>query len=157
MYLLQTLSVDQERNKAIVQFGIYAGVLERVNKAILKDEFWGQTEIILEDNSDFCFDPKKKGEYTELSYVNSFKVEDLEDGFKKFHFTVGKRDDRKFEGYMTFIKSSSTDIETNGEKLFSRTPNEIVVILKDGQYVKFEGLEFENYHNHFVQVLDKFT
>lgn len=157
MYLLQTLSVDWERNKAIVQHGIYAGALEREPTVIVKDEFWGKTEIVLKSNSDFGFTPEKKGKYTLLSYVNNFKVEDLSDGFKKLHFYVGKRDDRKFEGYMIFIKSCSTDIETNGEKLFYRTPNSIVVILKDGQYVKFEGLEFENYKNRFVQVLAKFT
>lgn len=156
MYLLQTLSVDQKTNRALVQFGIRAETLEKVQKAIAKDEFWGETEIILEDNSDFCFDPKQKGKDALLKYVNSFNVEDLKDSFKKLHFTVGKRDDRKFEGYIIFIKSSSTNIETNGEKLFCRTSNEIVVVLKDEQYVKFEGLEFENYRNHFVQVLYSF-
>ena len=155
MYLLQTLSVDQETNKVIIEFGIYAGALERLHKAIVKDEFWGETEITLGYNSDFGFNSQKKSEFTLLPYVNSFEIEDLEDGFKKFHFFVGKRNNKKFEGYMIFIKSSPTDIETNGKKLFCRTPREIVVILKEGHYIKFKGLHFENHHDDFIQVLCK--
>ena len=144
MYLLQTLSVDQKSNVPITTYGIQVGVLERVCKVFVKDEFWGKTEIVLEDNADFGYDPKKKGEYVLLPYVNNYEVEELEDGFKKFNFNVGKHS-TVVEGFIIFIKSSSMKIETNGEKLFDKTSNEIVVILRNNQYVRFDGGHFQNF------------
>lgn len=143
MFLLQSLSVDQKSNVPITTYGIQVGVLERVRKVFVKDEFWGKTEIVLEDNSDFGYDPKKKGEYVLLPYVNSFEVEELEDCFKKFYFNVGKHS-TIVEGFIVFIKSSSMEIETNGEKLFGKTSNEIVVLLRNNQYVEFDGNHFQN-------------
>lgn len=143
MYLLYTLSVNQKTGLPDPIYGIRAGALERVKKAIVEDEFWGETEIILEENSDFCYNPSKKGEFTVLPYVNSYKVEDLNYGFKKFIFTVGKLNNNDLEGFIIFIKKSFTPIKTNGKKLFCRTPNEIIVVLEDRQYVKFDGLLFK--------------
>ena len=143
MYLLYTLSVNQKTGFPDPIYGIRAGALERVQKAIVEDEFWGETEIILEENSDFCYKPSKKGEFTLLPYVNSYTVEDLEHGFKKFTFTVGKLNNNDLEGFIVFIKKSFTSIKTNGKKLFGRTPHEIVVVLENRQYVKFDELHFE--------------
>lgn len=143
MYLLYTISIDQKSGYPLADKGIQVGVLQRARKVFVKDEFWGKTEIVLEDNADFGYDPKKKGKYVLLPYVNSYKVEELEDGFKKFHFTVGKKFSSEFEGSILFIKSSPTKIETNGEILFGGTPKQIVVVLREEQYMEFGELRFE--------------
>ena len=137
MYFLYTLSVNQLGYPDPI-YGIKASFLEKEEKAIVEDEFWGETEIIFEDNSDFNYSQNKS---TLIPYVNAYKVENLKDGFKKFSFIVNKVEE--LDGFIIFIKKAFTPIKTNGKKLFGRTPNEIVVVLKNRQYIKFNGLHFE--------------
>ena len=42
------------------------------------------------------------------------------------------------EGYILFVENEK-NISTDGQIIFSNLPNQIVVILKNGQYLDFSG------------------
>ena len=76
--------------------------------------------------------------YLLLSYVNEYTVTDMEDGFKKIWFNLSSYARKGMEGYIIFLKHEE-DIKTNGEKIYGRYPTEIIVLLKEGQYLDFSG------------------
>lgn len=152
MYLLNTLHFDQSTQKILVENGLSVGVLEKTGEVYAKNQYWGQTVFY---NCDYYCPIKREG-FFPLPYVSNYEVEDIGDGFKRFHFNIGEFDPKTMEGYIVFIPISSKEILTNGKRLFGRLPSEIVVVLKNGQYVKFDDNEVTVVDNKLALVVDKF-
>ena len=142
MYLIKNISFDHRTNNVKVENGIQIGILGKFKK-IVRDDFWGETEVYFGDYVDFTKIPNINGLYNLLSYVSEYKVENIGDGFKKFHFYTSTYQPDKKEGYIIFIKRSLKEIKTNGQKIFGRYPTEIVAVLKDGNYIEFDGRKIE--------------
>ena len=77
-----------------------------------------------------------------MTYANEVAMEeDSVNKRKKLILNVSTYQPDKIEGYIVFIRRQN-DIKTNGEKLYSNLACAIV-ILKEGQYVEFEGKRAE--------------
>lgn len=142
MYLIKNVYFDHRTNDVKVEDGIQIGILGN-SKTIARDDFWGKTEVHFGNYADFTKIPTISGLYNLLSYVSEYEVENTGDGFKKFSFYVSTYQPEKKEGYIIFIKQSLKEIKTNGQKIFGRYPTEIVAVLKDGNYLEFDGRRIE--------------
>lgn len=140
MYLLKTLST---RNDTVVaQNGIKIVNMWCSRPTALKfkvfNTFWGDTDIQVKYTTGIAKFTKIAQNLYLLSYANHFEQTDLKDGFKQLDFFVGDYQPENVEGYILFIENEK-NIETNGEVIFNKHPHEIVVLLKDGQYLDFSG------------------
>lgn len=153
MYLIKNIYFDNQIQNVVVENGIRVGVLQYVTKLIVADPFWGETDIWLGSKSEFAYWSESKGKYTLLPYVDEYEVKPLKDGFKEFSFNVSEFQQDNLEGYIIFIKSSNGDIISNGEKLFQRYSTEIVVVLRDGQYVEFDGKRIQVTNKQLVMLI----
>ena len=142
MYSLKTIYFDHQTNDVKVQNGIQIGLLGN-SKAIARDAFWGKSDIHFGDYADFNQIPTINEFYKLLSYISEYEVENIDDGFKKFSFSVSTYQPEKNYGYIVFIQNSLKEIRTTGKKPFGRFPTEIVVVLKDGDFLEFEYRRFE--------------
>lgn len=148
MYLLKVISYDANTKSVIVEDGLKI-YIKKDNTVYVRDSFWGETEIYLGK----CV--SEKFEYYEeeylLSYLNEYCVSSLRDNFKKLDFNVYQKDDN-IEGYMLFIKYGD-NIKTNGEKLFRRYYDEIVVVLRENDFIEFCGKRIEVINNKLVLLI----
>ena len=148
MYLLKSISYDPNIKSVLVEDGIKC-YIKRDNVVYVPDSFWGETEIYLGINA------SKQFEYYEekylLQYSNEYSVTPLEDNFKKLDFNVIEYEEN-IEGYIIFVKYGE-DIKTNGEKLFGRYYNEIVVVLKDKEFLEFCGKRIEVIKNRLYLLI----
>lgn len=137
MFLLKKLSYDHGSNQVEVVDGIRSFVSE--NGVIVQDEFWGRTEVNLG-----LFADKSKFEDLEdglvlINYANECSSSDIGDNYKKLTINVSVFEQEKIEGYIVFIKHSVGGFKTNGEILFKRYYTECVAILREGEYLKYDG------------------
>ena len=142
MYLIKNIYCNNRTNEINIESGIKVVILEK-NEVVVRDEFWGKTEINLGIFADFTKIPNINEGFKLLSYVNEYKVEDIGDGFKKLFFNVSEYNGEKKEGYIIFVKKSINEIKTNGQKIFGRYPTEAVVILKNKNYHEFDNVRIE--------------
>lgn len=142
MYSLKTIYFDHQTNDVKVQNGIQIGLLCN-SKAIARDAFGGKSDIHFGDYADFNQIPTINEFYKLLSYISEYEVENIDDGFKKFSFYVSTYQPEKNYGYIVFIQNSLKEIRTTGKKLFGRFPTEIVVVLKNRDFLEFKDRRFE--------------
>lgn len=153
MYLLKKISFDAMNKNVIVENGLKVGIRKNV-LIYLPYSFWGETEINLGRYTDFSKLEKLDEDNCKylLTYVNEYYIKPLEDNFKKFLFNVSVYQEDNVEGYIIFLEYADK-IKTNGEKLFGRYYNEIVVVLKDKDFLEFEGKRIEVVNNNLVLLI----
>lgn len=153
MYLLKKISFDAMNKNVIVENGLKVGIRKNV-LIYLPYSFWGETEINLGRYTDFSKLEKLDEDNFKylLTYVNEYCIKPLEDNFKKFVFNVSAYQEDNVEGYIIFLEYAEK-IKTNGEKLFGRYYNEIVVVLKDKDFLEFEGKRIEVVNNNLVLLI----
>jgi len=153
MYLLKKISFDAMNKNVIVENGLKVGIRKNV-LIYLPYSFWGETEINLGRYTDFSKLEKLDEDNCKylLTYVNEYYIKPLEDNFKKFVFNVSVYQEDNVEGYIIFLEYAEK-IKTNGEKLFGRYYNEIVVVLKDKDFLEFEGKRIEVVNNNLVLLI----
>lgn len=143
MYLLKELSYEPLLSKFRATNGLQ--VLMRENSVTAWPGMWGETEInlgIFADISKFEQLQKNNNRDYFMTYANEVAMEeDSVNKRKKLILNVSTYQPDKIEGYIVFIRRQN-DIKTNGEKLYSNLACAIV-ILKEGQYVEFEGKRAE--------------
>lgn len=99
------------------------------------DQFFGKSTV-----TESLYAPRK--DYVEeddkvvIPYITSFDVRDLGDGYKQIDYFVGARDEMK--GYIVKVQFSDS-LSTDGKKIYGRYYNEIIVLLKEGNYLKING------------------
>lgn len=142
MYLIKNLYFEPLTHNVNVEDGIQIGIIG-TSKTCTGNDFWGKTEVLFGNYADFTKIPVSHGPYHLLSYVSEYEVENIDDGFKKLSFHVSTYQPEKKEGYIVFIRQSPKEIKTNGQKIFGRYPTEIVVVLKDGNYLEFGDKRIE--------------
>lgn len=126
MYLLKNLKFTPLEGRLIVEDGIKVVRYPNESNVEVRNAYWGKsklTGIIVVSSL--------------LSYVNSYCVNNMGDGYRSIDFHVSDHCPENIEGYILFIEKSFDEIKTDGEILFRRYPNEIVVILREGQFVEF--------------------
>lgn len=100
------------------------------------NSFWGTSQIFIEHSADISKFEKIGHNFYLLPYANRFIVEGVNDFFKNFSIHVGQYDPTNIEGYILFVHGERNMI-TDGKKLYSQHPQELVVLLEDGQFLKF--------------------
>ena len=158
MYLIKNIHFT-DSGFAVVDNGIEISKFKE--ELIATDEYWGKTNIIqLCDYADCSkFGRSHDGKNDLLSYVSVFEpdnkhhVKDIGDGFKEFYFYVSTYQPENLEGYIVFIKQSKAEIKTNGKKIFGRYPNEIVAVLKEGNYLETGDRRIEVINNKLVLII----
>lgn len=139
MYLIRQLTT--RNNQVEVAKGLEMVDIGQKNFKFF-DEWWGTSFVNLGMFADLSkFEKLGKNIYL-LSYVSEYAVTELCGNFKNFFFSVNKYDPDNIEGFILFIRNSQ-NIKTNGQKLFGRYPYEMVVLLKEGQFVEFSGQKVE--------------
>ena len=102
-------------------------------KQVAIDDFWGKTEIIVGTYADKSLF-KENDNVIFIPYASEYSVKDIEDGYKQLFLNVSTPEYDNVDGYIVVVKYA-TDIKTDGKVLFRRYPTEIVVELKEGQYL----------------------
>ena len=140
MYLLKNLSLNHTTQSVVVNPGVQ---FVRITQShIFLNEFWGSTDLQVGEFADFTRLPSIAENKFFLSYANEFSVTKQPDGYINLFFNLSTYQPDNIEGYILFIGSES-DIRTDGEKLFGRYPTEIVVLLKEGQFLEFSKQKVE--------------
>lgn len=139
MYLIKQMALAKNLESAfIAEEGIKMYVAEKPKSLISVCGFWGDAEAFCGDNFDLAMLPKDEvSRGVRLTYANSYEVKNVGDGFKKIDFFVDKYQPDSIEGYILFAEKVISDISTNGEVIGGRYGNEIVVVLRESQELKF--------------------
>ena len=152
MYLLKTMRFNQQTKNVEVEDGIRVYLIEGFKYIISTDSFWGKINIHLGTYADYSKFPTYKEKEQLLSYVSEYEVKECGDNYKEFYFNVSTYQPEMKDGYIIFIKFAN-DIKTNGKKIFGRYTTEIVVVLKDGEYLEFDGRRVEVIDNQLVLLI----
>ena len=139
MYLIKQVGTTQ-KGSVTIESGISAAITQP-RKLTMIGNFWGEDDVRL---GDYCDMEKLAGEEhcLNVSYTSTYKAVDIGDGFKRLEFWISSYEPNNVEGYILFM-NYERDIETNGEKLFGRWQTEIIVVLREGQYIEFSGKRLE--------------
>lgn len=151
MYMLKRIVVNNMEQILKVEDGLLVtNWKDPKGHAIASDSFWGT--LLLNSGSY----PKTEKERKEISvcYANSYMISDKHDGFinlclfrdgDKFTKEDNKDvSDKDIYGYIIFITNSCDPIESNGDILFRRYANHMVVVLNEnGHYVELDGFHIE--------------
>ena len=149
MYLIKNIIFDCRNNSVIVENGIKIKINDK--HAIVKDEFWGETEINFGIYADLAELSECDETYDLLSYTSEYQIQNTRDEYKKIILNISTYDPEKNEGYIVFIKNSPYEIQTKGKKIFGRYPNEIVAVLtNDGDYIKVGEKTIELINNELM-------
>ena len=100
--------------------------------------FWGSTDIYISKLTDISKFQKVCHSLYLLSYATKLISKNTDNNSKNFKFFVDDYQPNNIEGYILFIENEK-NISTDGQIIFSNSPNQIVVILKNGQYLDFSG------------------
>ena len=135
MYLIKNIYLDNNTNCVVVEDGIRIAKIKNAFTTRLEvlNSFWGQTQIDFEENFNFS-KFNNKNEYL-LSYVDKFYVSNLAGDFKSFTFKVEEDKSEEIEGYIIFAYNQEV-ILSDGRILYGRYPNDLVVVLKEGNFIK---------------------
>lgn len=156
MYLLKRIFAADFGKAVGVENGILAKWIGE--KIFVSNSYWGDAVVELEKYADCSkFEKTNDGNRFLLSYVSSFDssewyVANVGDGFKKITFHISTYQPEKIEGYIIFIQTFN-NIKTSGEKIFGRYPNEVVALLKEGDYIEFEGRRIEVINSKLVLII----
>lgn len=144
MYLIKQMALAKDLESAFVaRDGIHMHVSEKNKKLLSVWGFWGDAECFWGDNFDLSILPKTEFvPGVRLTYANSYEVKNVGDGFKKIDFFADEYKPDEIEGYILFADKVIADISTNGEVIGGRYGNEIVVVLREGQELKFTEPEY---------------
>lgn len=154
MYILKELGYNNFAMHHVIRDGISCAFTAKTNDVLVSSEFWGCTEVHVGDFADKTkFKESKYCGEIRVTYANEYFVKDLKDNFKKISFNISTYQSEKLEGYIIFIKRSTKDIKTNGEKIFGRYSNEIVAILREGQYLEYDGGVVKVINNELLLVI----
>lgn len=153
MYLVKEVFTDQQGNVTITN-GIAATQTVKGNLELV-GSFWGKEEIRIGEECDL---EKMKGmieHHLNVFYVNEYKTELLyKEHFKKIKFLINEYEPENIEGYIVFV-SHEEKIKTTGEILFQESPTEIVVVLKEGNYLEFVDKRIVVINDSFFLQVDK--
>ena len=131
MYLVKKVFTDQQGNVTITN-GI-AAIESSSRKLELTGSFWGKEEIEIGEKCDFEMMKGKVEHHLQVSYVNGYEKGHI---YNKIKFYINEYEPKNVEGYIIFIPHEE-NIKTNGEILFQKWPTEIVVVLKEKDYLEF--------------------
>ena len=148
MYLIKNIIIESETDTVTVEDGIRVSKSKYPFKPLAIQEYWGKTDIHLGSFADISRFPKIDENTFLLSYVSEYKVNDIGNNFKEFTFNVCSYKPERLKGYLVFIKPG-LHMKTNGKKLFERCPDELVVLLKNNEYLEFNGIKVEVFNNSF--------
>lgn len=132
MYFIKEIITNRLNNTIEIVNGIKTYKIG--DKYVAGDDFWGKTELLV---GTFADEKKftKYNDYLLIPYTNSYNVKDIDDGYKQLDFNISTLDLGNIEGYIVIIKYDS-NIKTNGEVLFRRYPSEIMVVLREGEFLE---------------------
>ena len=140
MFLLRKILISETGSEIILKSGIE--VFATTQGLICADSFWGDTIINVDSKVDYLenFEKTNVRGGRRLEYVSAYYCFDALNSLKRFIFYVEDYDLNKLEGYILFIKRSvkHENIKTNGTLLFNLYPHEIVIELKNSQYIKID-------------------
>lgn len=157
MYLLKTLGFAELGKYVKVKNGIELIKMDNKKYEVL-DPFWGKSSVMISPKADESKLEKTDEEnhylLTYTSYIFGKNNEGIAigDGFKDFTFFIHDYTPEDIEGYIIFIHLMDR-IETDGQKIFGRYPNEIVVILKEGNYLEFSDRRVEVRNSKLMLVI----
>lgn len=158
MYLLKTLGFAELGKYVKVENGIRL-IKTGDKKYEVLNPFWGKSSVVLSHGSDEANLEKTYSEdYYLLNYISFIWGEpgntgiNIGDGFKDFKFCLYQYTPEAIEGYIIFIEKMDK-IKTNGQIIFRRYPNEIVAILRDGNYLEFSDRRVEVINSKLVLVI----
>lgn len=148
MYLIKEVEIGGlERN-----IKVYDGLKTyNINDQFIAiNDFWGDTSIII---GEFCDTSKfiKLGNAYFIPYANEYNMKDLYDGYKKMELNVSEMSN-DVKGHIVIVKQAE-NIKTDGETLFRRYPTEIIVLLKEGQYLNLYDKKLKVIENKLCFVL----
>ena len=149
MYLIKNIYLDKDTNCVVVEDGIRIAKIKNAFTTRLEvlNSFWGQTQIDFEENFDFS-KLKKENKYL-LSYVDKFGASKLPGDFKRFTLKLEEDKSEEIEGYIVFAYNQEM-IRSDGRILYGKYPNDLVVLLKEGNFIKLSENEISVCNNRLV-------
>lgn len=143
MYFIKEIDINKLEDTIKITNGIKTYDIN--GKYVAVDDFWGKTEFVIgtyADKSLFKVDEKS----IIIPYASEYSVKNIGDGYKELFFNVSTPEYKNVQGYIVIVKYA-TDIKTNGTTLFRRYPTEIVVLLKEGQFLEIFDKRLEVIQN----------
>ncbi len=148
MYKIKEIIIDNFNNTIEIINGLKTYQIK--DKYITVNDFWGDTKLIFGEFVDYALFEELK-DMRLISYVNEYIISELVDGYKSFCFNISSPQEQ-IDGYIVIVKYA-TDIKTDGEILFKRYPTEIVVMLKDENYLELSNKKIKVINNELCLVL----
>lgn len=143
MFLIKKLSIHGFTDSVQVVNSLTA--VRHDNEIYLMDAYWGNSKVSIGEYIDSSKFPKIDENKFLLSFVNSYSTSNYNDGFVTLELTADYYEPDNCEGYMIFIPRSFdlNGIKTDGERLFRRYPQEIIAVLREGNYLVFDNKRIE--------------
>ena len=136
MYLIKRIS--GQRGNIVARDGLRLSLLDKPNRMKIIYHWFGNTVFKIDEKVDVT---KVFNNNDWFWYISDYKFTDTNAGYKETFFSILEPDE--IEGYILYfereriIPDLKELVETNGERLFWILPNEMAVVLKEGQYLKF--------------------
>lgn len=154
MFYLKTLGHNHFSKQRIIENGIRSFKLDESDTVISAPGFWGETEIHIGDYSaEEHFEKGYMPNEMWVSYASEYFVKDLGDGFKKIVIHAATFNPDDVEGYIVFSGRNIKNVKTDGNKIFQRYLNEVVVELKEGQYLEYDSGRVEVHNGKLMLVI----
>lgn len=154
MYLIKRLSIDPTNGSFVVNTGIKAKITKysegRPSRFVIPEAFWGGTDIKLSSIGRYV-ETQEKGTVV-IEYATSYKMELFRDVRYILNLIIGNRNTKNIEGYIIFVDNGS-NFKTNGETLYGGYRKEIIVVLKEGQYLDFSRQRVEVVKGKLMHVI----
>lgn len=144
MYLIKEISINELDGSIKITDGIKCAYID--NQLVVIDQYFGEAEIWMGTFADKSkLTCNKHTNERLLTYCNEITVNELGDGYKKLIFNVSTYNN-KVNGYIVFIKYSSTEIKTSAKKIYGRYPNDAIILIDD-----LSKQNTTNVGNHFLE------
>lgn len=154
MFLIKELSYNHFMQHNVVNNGLSLAIDEEKNNKLFCSYFWGGTEV--EMGPFFDRNKIEKTAFaleTRLTYINEYFVKKDSENKVVMELKVSKYEPNNIEGYFIIIRKNSRKITTSGEKIFGRNENEIVAILREGDYLIYDAGKIKVINGELVLVL----
>lgn len=149
MYLIKNIYLDKNTNCVVVQDGIRIAKIRNAFGTRLEvlNSFWGQSKIDFHESFDISKLKKESGYL--LSYADKFRVNKLPSDYVTCTFELERSKSEVIEGYIIFVYNQEK-IQTDGTIKYGKYPNNLVVVLKEGNFIKISGKEILVVNNKLV-------
>ena len=142
MYLIKRIEVDNFNETVKSIDGIEYTIINGLDTVFNISNYFYDIDIKLNLKLENDIESTQIKHQYKLTYANSYDVNKHNPSWTGLVLNVGKKDNKVY-GYIIFI-DYVYNVKTNGEVICDRESEKLVLVLKEGKYLKFKIADEEN-------------